>query len=127
MLLFIFSGEYVFARDYPWTFSVIPFYMGVGNAYYQYISESDKKLIDINEHTIVTYQPQLTASYNILKWVGLGGSVGYRFTPFAPGQIHTDVESFTYSFGLVFFLDPIYKAVFPNGIFKKKKDKKEIK
>ncbi len=124
MGLFVLSAEYVFSRDYPWIFSVIPFKLGIGNAYYQYISEPDKKLMTINEHTILTYQPQLTASYNIFTWIGFGGSLGYRFTLFSPAPIRRDLDSFTYSFGVKLFLDPIYDAVFPHGIFGKKKETK---
>jgi hypothetical protein len=121
MILFIASGEYVFWKDYPWIFSLIPLKVGVGHAYYEYISEPDKQLKHINEHTILTYNPQLYSSYNILNWFGLSGSIGYRFTPFSSSQIHSDLDSFTYSFGMKLFLDPIYDAVFPNGIFHRKK------
>ena len=121
MLLFIGSAECVFYKDYPWIFSIIPLKVGIGNAYYEYISEPDKNRKRINEHTIFTYQPQFYNSFNILKWIGVSGSMGYRFTPFSSSQIHKDLDSFTYSIGIKLFLDPIYDAVFPNGIFQKKK------
>lgn len=123
MVLFIGSAEYVFWKGYPWIFSVIPLKVGVGHAYYEYISEPDQKRMRINEHTIITYNPQIYCSFNILTWIGLSSSLGYRFTPFSSAQIHRDLDSFTYSFGIKLFLDPIYDAVFPNGIFKKKKKK----
>ena len=120
MTLFIASAEYLFWRGYPWIFSIIPFKIGIGNAYYEYISEPDKHKLRANEQTMVTYQPQFYSSYNVLTWIGFSGSLGYRFTPFASSQIHKDLDSFTYSVGIKLFLDPIYDAIFPHGIFKKK-------
>jgi hypothetical protein len=124
--IYIITAEYVFWKSYPLIVSVIPFKVGIGNAHYEYISEPDKKWTRVNENTIVTYHPQFYASCNILTWIGISGSVGYRFVPFSAKQYHSDLASYTYSYGVKFFLDPIYDFFFPNGICKKKK-KEETK
>jgi len=121
MGLFIVSTEYVFSRKYPWTFSVIPFKFGIGNAFYQYVDRQTKTITNLDTKKVILYQPQVTASYNVLKWIGFGASAGYRITIHSPLIIRKDLDSFTYSLGVKLFLDAIYDAVFPRGIFPAKK------
>jgi len=133
--LFIINGEYVFFKSYPWVVSIVPIKIGIGNPYYEYVDPVEKERTQFNEHTVLTYNPQFYSSYNLgtlgnwkfLKWIGISGSVGYRFVAFSSKEIQEDLNSYTFSIGLKFYLDKIYDDVFPNGMFPKKEKDDEKK
>jgi len=113
------SVEYVFYRKYPWSFGV-PLELGIGTVHYEYVKTKDSAYATTPKHTVIILQPEIKGQYSIFRWMGLGASLGYRFTLYSPDAMNENFNSPTFSFGLQIYLDEIYHMVFPRGICGKK-------
>lgn len=69
--------NYTFYKSKKWVFS-IPVQLGIGKAYYEYSTLSNKKN-KLNEAVILTYEPAITVEYKPIKYIGIGPGIGYRF------------------------------------------------
>lgn len=105
------SAEYFFYNDYPWQFTFTPFNIGIGSARYQYVNRPDRLKAFTDTKTIILYQPEISAQYSILRWLGVGITTGYRLSVLkTPAE--TKLNSFTYALDLRLYLDEIYKMIF---------------
>jgi len=117
-----FSGEYIFYSKYPWQFSAIPFQAGIGGAHYEYNSRLDtNRRVSTPDEFLFILQPELTGQFNIVRWFGLTANAGYRFTAYSSRELREDFSAPAFSAGVKIFIDEIYKRLFPNGIFRKKR------
>lgn len=117
-----FSGEYIFYSKYPWQFTVLPFQAGIGGAHYEYNSRLDSnRRVSTPDELLFILQPELTGQFNIVRWFGLTANLGYRFTAYSSRELREDFSAPAFSAGVKIFLEEIYKSVFPNGIFRKKR------
>jgi hypothetical protein len=66
----------------------------------------------------------INAQYKVLKWVGLGAGIGYRFMLVSNPEIDTDFSSMVYSIRIKVFLGEIMKTIFPDADFSLNKKKK---
>lgn len=107
--------EYVFYRDKRWEFS-IPLQIGIGNTHYEYRIDNFK--FRNNWSVIVNYEASVSGHYRIIKWIGIGGGLGYQLmlkdNPAIPENFNTPI----YVVKLKIFLGDIYRSV-----FKPQKDK----
>ena len=55
----------------------IPVQIGFGPSYYQYKLCNGEK-VNMNKGFNVLYEPAMTATYKPIKYIGLGGGIGYR-------------------------------------------------
>lgn len=80
--------EYVFYRDERWELS-IPVQIGLGNSFYRKTSGSGDKIF---KEFVLSYEPAITCQYRVLKYLGVGLGIGYRFMIVPNRQIE---EKFT--------------------------------
>ena len=111
-------AEYIFYNKDPWQLSV-PVSIGYGTSYFQYFDNSNGAR-DLFKHGVLINDNGINAEYKIVKWVGIGAGVGYRFMLINNPDITTNFNSPIFSFQLKIFLNEIMKSLFPNGILPKK-------
>jgi len=107
-----FSTEYFFYNRYPWQFTVTPFNLGFGGAKYEYISGTSHILTATPSETIILYQPEISAQYNIFRWIGGGVSFGYRSALYRSRKQTQSLNAPTFAFDVRIFLDEVYKLLF---------------
>jgi hypothetical protein len=105
------SAEYFFFNKYPWQCTFTPFQMGFGRAKYGYISRPDRIKAYTPSETIILYQPEISAQYNVFKWLGAGVSTGYRFTLLRSRKATKDLNAATFALDIRIFLDQVYKLL----------------
>lgn len=111
------STEYIFFNRYPWQFSFFPIDVGIGGAYYRYISAlGNRPRLETPDVGLLFYQPSVTAQYSVFKWFGVAVAGGYRFTLRSSQDVREDFNAPGFSIGVKVFVDEAYKAVFPEGI-----------
>jgi hypothetical protein len=64
---------------------------------------------------ICLYNPAINIKFKIFKWLGLGGTVGYRFMLLNDKSIGKKLNSPLYSFGVLIWWDELALAVFPKS------------
>ena len=109
---FSLSAEYFFYNDYPWQFTVTPFQIGLGSAKYRYINRPERVSTFTPSETIILYQPEISAQYNIFQWIGLGVTTGYRFTPYRSKKLTQKLDAPLIALDIKLFLDEVYKILF---------------
>ena len=102
-------AEYIVQRKDPWQIT-IPLQLGYGTSYFQYF-DKDNRNRRIFEHGVLVFQPGVNAQYKVLKWVGVGAGLGYRFLLVNNPEIETTMNSPVFSIGLKIFIGEIVKSV----------------
>jgi hypothetical protein len=106
------SAEYFFFNKYPWRCAFTPLQMGFGRAKYGYINRPERRKSYTPTETIILYQPEVSAQYNVFRWLGAGVSTGYRFTLLRSKKATQDLNAPTFAIDIRLFLDEIYKSLF---------------
>jgi hypothetical protein len=109
------SAEYIFHNRYPWQFTFMPVQIGYGGAKYQYISRPEQRLAVTPTETLVLYQPEISAQYNVFRWLGAGVTFGYRATVYRSRQQTIDLNAPTFAFDIRFSVDEAIKAFLREG------------
>ncbi len=120
---FSITAEYIFYHKDPWQLSFIPFQLGFGRASYDYIRRSESKRVSTHPESVMILFPDFSAQYSILNWLGLGSSLGYRFSLNGSKNVREDFNSPTFSLTLKVFVDELYMMAFPNGLKAKTKSR----
>ena len=107
-----FSAEYYFYNNYPWQCTVTPFHLGFGGANYRYIKRPERTTAYTPSETIILYQPEISAQYNIFKWLGVGVTSGYRFTLYRSKKQTQNLNAPLFALDIRLFLDEVYKILF---------------
>ncbi len=115
---FSFYVKYVYYNKGRWKFSVIPYQLGFGNSYYRY--EVDDKKYITGKRWMLLYEPGISVSYKIFKWLGAGADIGYRFMLRRNPAIPENFNSPTYSFYASIYWGELYKLAFPESKWSKK-------
>jgi hypothetical protein len=115
-------AEYTFYEKDDWQISS-PICLGYGRSYFEYFDKNNDKR-SIYNHGVLISDIGINAQYKVLKWVGLGGGVGYRFMLISNPEIDTDFSSMVYSIRIKVFLGEIMKTIFPDADFSLNKKKK---
>ncbi len=107
--LFYFSTqvEYLYHQSNKWRFS-IPLQIGLGQVFYRYELNNKNKKVDAS--TIFVYEPAVSIEYKVLKWVGVGADIGFRFIVTDYKQISDKLNSPTYAFKVLVFYNEIYNT-----------------
>ena len=112
MHFFSYYIRYVYYVSHHWRFSIMPVQLGLGNSRYDFFDgmtdrEKDKRFVMI-------YEPGISASYKLLKWLGVGGDIGYRIMLRRNPLIKENFNSPIYSFYINIYWGEIYKILLPN-------------
>jgi hypothetical protein len=104
--------EYVFYQTKRWELSM-PLQIGIGQTYYVLSEEGIKTRLEAKTNFI--YEPAVSVEYKLLRWLGVGSDVGFRFLLTPERKLNRQFTSPTYSFKLLIYYDEIYKSLFPKG------------
>ncbi len=104
--------EYIFYQTKHWELS-IPLQIGIGKSYYVYSILNKKGRTQENWNFI--YEPAVSVEYKIVKWIGVGADVGFRFAITNDRKINQKFNSPTYAFKLLIYYNEIFKSIFPNN------------
>ena len=105
-------AEYVCYNKDPWQLS-FPVTVGYGNSYFSYYDEKNNKR-KIYNHPIAITEFGVAGQVKILKWLGVGAGLGYRYLLVDNPDIETKVSSPIYSIRIKIFPGAIIKSFFPN-------------
>jgi hypothetical protein len=103
-------AEYTFYQTKHWELSM-PLQIGLGKSYYHYNLFGTK--VKTEESFNFIYEPAVSVEYKIVKWVGIGADIGYRFMLTGYRQLNNKFTSPTYAFKLLIYYSEIYKSLFP--------------
>lgn len=106
------SAEYLFYKsESPWQFNIIPFQLGIGRSGYNYINRTDRRKVSTPSELIVLYQPEVSAQYTLMKWLGVGLTTGYRFTVLRSEKLTQHLNAPTFSIDVRIFVDELVKML----------------
>jgi len=105
-------AEYIFYQVGHWQLSM-PLEFGIGKTYYKYKLNGKNKLIEENYNFL--YEPAISIEYKIIKWIGVGADVGYRFMITNDRKLNANFTSPTYAFKLLIYYSELGKALFPKS------------
>jgi hypothetical protein len=101
-------AEYIFHRAGKWQISM-PLQFGIGQSYYRYKLGGQSKKREENTHLI--YEPGVSIEYKIIRWVGLGADIGYRFLITDDRQLSNKFTSPTYAFKFLIYYAELYRSI----------------
>ncbi len=110
--------DFVFHKTKRWQLSV-PIQAGTGFAWWQRQNKMNFYTND-KKHFFILYEPGVTVQYKIFKWFGLGADVAYRFTALNNKKIGEKLNSPTYSFKILVWLDQLFYCTFPESKISKR-------
>ena len=111
MHFFSYYIRYVYYVSHHWRFSIMPVQLGLGNSRYDFndgVSDRHK-----DKRFVMIYEPGISASYKIFKWLGVGGDIGYRIMLRKNPLIKENFNSPIYSFYVIIYWGEIYKILLP--------------
>lgn len=107
------SAEYTFFENDRWQITG-PFMIGFGNTYFRYNERVDGeyKKQKTEKNPVAVFGPSVTATYKLLKWVGVSVGIGYRFMVKDEDEVREKLSSPIYSLKARIFFDEVYKSLF---------------
>jgi hypothetical protein len=109
---FSLSAEYLFSKnESPWQFTIIPFQLGIGKSGYDYISRALQSKVSTSNELILMYQPEISAQYTIMKWLGIGLTTGYRFTLLRTEKLTEHLNAPTFAVDVRIFVDELVQML----------------
>jgi len=109
MHYFPLTAEYIYYRKDPWQVT-FPFHLGYGRSYFEYYDNSNSKR-KLYRHGVLAGQVGITVQLKLLRWIGIGSGIGYRFMPVNNRRIDTRMSSPVFSLGIRIFPGEIYKSL----------------
>jgi len=106
-------SDIVFYKTKRWQLSV-PIQIGMGSSWFQketHFSFSNKD----SKYFLLLYEPGITTQFKVFKWLGFGTDVAYRFTLKNEKNIGENLNSPTYSFKILTWIDQLYYDFFPKS------------
>lgn len=102
-------GEYVFFRDKKWEIA-IQASLGGGFVYNTYW---DKYWIHHEETNslILVYEPHMMADYKIIRFLGIGGGVGFRLATSNYTVVSNQLNSPIYVYRLKIYIEELYTSI----------------
>jgi hypothetical protein len=101
--------EYVFHNSKRWEFSLAT-QLGFGSANYQFTNIEGNK-VQLLKSTVLSYEPAMLIDYKIVRWVGIGTGVGYRFIYYKESGINEQFSSPEYVIKLKVYLGEIVRTI----------------
>jgi hypothetical protein len=111
MHYFSVNAEYYFFTKYPWQFTVTPFNVAYGRAKYEYVQRPQHKKIFGPSENLIFYQPEASMTFNILKWLAVGSTAGYRFTVLRSNEQTQHLNAVAFSIDVKFYIDELFKDI----------------
>ena len=105
------SAEYYFFVKYPWQFTVTPFNVAYGRAKYEYVQRPQRKKVYGPSEDLIFYQPEASMTFNILKWLAVGTTAGYRFTVLRSREQTQHLDAVAFSLDVKFYVDELFKDI----------------
>jgi hypothetical protein len=68
-----------------------------------------------SKYFLLLYEPGITTQFKVFKWLGFGTDVAYRFTLKNEKNIGENLNSPTYSFKILTWIDQLYYDFFPKS------------
>jgi hypothetical protein len=120
MQFFTLSAEYTFFDNARWQITM-PVMVGYGTSYFRFNErvDGDYKKQKTDKNPVAIYGPSVTATYKLVKWVGISAGIGYRFMVKDNDEVRERLSSPIYSIKARIFFDEIYRSVFPKGTERK--------
>lgn len=110
-------ADVVFYRTKRWQLSV-PIQIGAGATWFQEEAKYSIKNRQ-SKHFLFLYEPGITIQFKLTRWAGIGGDIAYRFTP-RNNQINEQLNSPTFAFKWLLWIDQLYYMLVPNSEWTKK-------
>src|SRR5258705_7951294 len=111
------SGEYILFTSELWQISA-PLILGAGASYYE---PPASKYAETKGKFTLVIEPAVTIQYNIIPFIGIGTGIGYRFMPLGDTNLRPVFATPVYDVRLKLLINEVTEALFPNGLWKKKK------
>lgn len=108
----------VYYKTKHWKFSIMPYQIGFGNS--RYVYEQNGNEIVTDKRFVILYEPGISVSYKIVRWLGVGMDIGYRFMLRDNPKIPENFNSPIYSFYAIIYWGELYKMAFPSSKLTKK-------
>lgn len=109
---FCYFVDYVYYKKNRWELSV-PVQIGLGKSKYEYkwqgVTYTEK------EEFVFLYEPSIAVNYHVLRWLGFGVDVGYRFVNIGSRFVGNDFNSPVYDLKMMIFWGEVVKAIFPGS------------
>ncbi|HEU4719109.1 MAG TPA: hypothetical protein VFU15_14795 [Bacteroidia bacterium] len=105
-------AKYVYYTNRNWRFSIMPVQIGFGSS--RYIYSDGRSELFRDKRMIAVYEPGISVSYKIVRWVGVGADLGWRYMLRDNPYIIENFNSPTYAFYVIVYWGEIYKDAFPN-------------
>ena len=102
-------AEYVFYDEKKYQLS-IPIQIGAGVSKYTY--SLNNKIFNYKNKPVIIYETALLGHYKIIKWVAIGGGIGYRLMILDNPNIDQQFNSVVYVIKVKIFLADIYRDIF---------------
>jgi hypothetical protein len=109
----------IFYKTKRWQLSV-PLQIGLGSTWFQNEKKYSLKNMQDSKFLFI-YEPGITVQYKLTRWFGLGSDVAYRFVLKNNAKISEQLNSPTYSFKILFWLDQLYYLMWPESELSKRK------
>ncbi len=106
--------DFVFYKTKRWQLSV-PIQAGTGISWFQPESQIKKGFLNRTNYLLVLYEPGITAQFKVTRWLGFGADVAYRFTLKNNKYVGEKLNSPTYAFKLLFWVDQLFYVAFPES------------
>jgi hypothetical protein len=110
--------DFVFHKTKRWQLSV-PIQAGTGMSWFQKESSYVFRNRD-PKYFLLLYEPGITVQFKITRWLGLGNDVAYRFVLRNNRRTAGQLNSPTYSFKLLFWIDQLFFELLPEHKLSKK-------
>lgn len=101
--------EYVYYESKRWEFSLSA-QLGFGGANYSSTDPVGKK-IKLVESTVLSYEPAMLIDYKIIRWIGIGTGIGYRFVYYKSPGVNEQFSSPEYVLKLKIYLGEIVRTI----------------
>ena len=112
-----FYTDFVFYKTKRWQVSV-PLQWGAGLTWYKYNDGIKDK--SSSKNYLLLYEPGISVQFKLLRWVGLGTDIAYRFTLQNDRSLSNKLNSPTYAFKFLIWFDQLYYLGFPKSKITKK-------
>lgn len=112
-----FYTDFVFHKTKRWQLS-IPLQWGAGLTWKKY--NDGQKEISTSKNYLLLYEPGISVQFKIFKWCGLGSDIAYRFAVDKEKGLFSRMNSPTYAFKFLVWIDQLYFMGFPNSKITKK-------
>jgi hypothetical protein len=110
--------DFVFYKTKRWQLSV-PIQAGTGISWFQENKTYSYYRSD-PKYFLLLYEPGITAQFKVFRWAGLGTDVAYRFALNNNKKTGQHLNSPTYSFKLLFWIDQLFYEIFPESALTKR-------